>query len=106
MTVLDLDKDMSSADDAASEPAEPSAAPPVSQHASGTGDNGRILRFYRSERLLHWAIAVPFLVCFATALILVVFYNPEPQRPYRALFLLDAPGVRTLPHGSPLAGGV
>ncbi len=29
---------------------------------------------------------MPFLVCFATALILVVFYNPEPHRPYRVLF--------------------
>jgi formate dehydrogenase subunit gamma len=46
----------------------------------------KILRFYRSERLLHWAIAGPFLTCFATAMILVVFYNPSPLRPYRALF--------------------
>jgi formate dehydrogenase subunit gamma len=86
MTVLDLDKDMTSADAAALETAEPDAAPEIRQEAAGTGDNGKILRFYRSERLLHWAIAVPFLVCYTTAMILVVFYNPEPHRPYRLLF--------------------
>lgn len=46
----------------------------------------RILRFRRSERHVHWAIAVPFVVCYSTALLLVIFYNPHPLRPYRALF--------------------
>ena len=46
----------------------------------------KILRFHRSERLLHWAIAIPFIVCYTTALILVLVYNPAPQRPFRALF--------------------
>ncbi len=45
-----------------------------------------ILRFLRSERLLHWSIAVPFMVCFVTALVLVIVYNPHPQRPLRLLF--------------------
>jgi formate dehydrogenase gamma subunit len=45
-----------------------------------------ILRFKTSERQLHWAIAVPFMVCYATALVLVSVYNPDPTRPYRALF--------------------
>jgi formate dehydrogenase subunit gamma len=71
MATLDLDKDK---------------PPAVCGKPAETSDNGKILRFYRSERLLHWAIAVPFLVCYATALILVVFYNPEPHRPYRVLF--------------------
>lgn len=44
-----------------------------------------ILRFERSERLLHWAIAVPFMICFGTALVLVVFYNPHPLRPFRSI---------------------
>jgi formate dehydrogenase subunit gamma len=48
----------------------------------------RILRFRLSERLLHWAIAVPFLICFSTALVLVFYYNPLPTRPYRALVSL------------------
>ena len=47
---------------------------------------GKVLRFRESERLMHWAIAVPFLVCFGTALILVFVYNPAPNRPLRALF--------------------
>jgi formate dehydrogenase subunit gamma len=45
-----------------------------------------VLRFEVAERHLHWAIAVPFKVCYLTALILVVVYNPEPHRPLRALF--------------------
>jgi formate dehydrogenase gamma subunit len=32
---------------------------------------------------MHWAVAVPFLICYATALTLVVVYNPDPSRPYR-----------------------
>ena len=46
----------------------------------------RVLRFRRSERLLHWAIAVPFMISIASAVVLVLFYNPAPQRPLRALF--------------------
>jgi formate dehydrogenase subunit gamma len=46
----------------------------------------KILRFRKSERSLHWALAIPFLVCLVTALILVIYYNPDPQRPYRAFF--------------------
>lgn len=45
-----------------------------------------ILRFRASERQLHWCIAVPFMVCYATALVLIGIYNPDPTRPYRALF--------------------
>jgi formate dehydrogenase subunit gamma len=35
---------------------------------------------------MHWAVAVPFMVCYATAIVLVGVYNPDPARPYRALF--------------------
>jgi formate dehydrogenase subunit gamma len=45
-----------------------------------------ILRFRASERWVHWSIAIPFMICFTTALILVLGYNPDPSRPYRALF--------------------
>lgn len=45
-----------------------------------------ILRFRRSERQLHWSIAVPFMICYATAIVLIGVYNPDPTRPYRALF--------------------
>jgi formate dehydrogenase subunit gamma len=46
----------------------------------------KILRFRKSERHVHWTIAIPFMVCFASALILVFFYNPNPLRPYRDVF--------------------
>lgn len=49
-------------------------------------ESAEILRFRRSERQLHWAIAVPFMVCLTTAAILVFLYNPNPARPYRAIF--------------------
>ncbi len=45
-----------------------------------------VLRFRRSERLLHWAIAAPFTVCYLTAVVLLVVYNPSPRLPYRSLF--------------------
>jgi formate dehydrogenase gamma subunit len=44
-----------------------------------------ILRFRKSERQLHWAIAIPFMASYATAVILVVVYNPNPARPLRDL---------------------
>ncbi|HEX7485511.1 MAG TPA: cytochrome b/b6 domain-containing protein [Vicinamibacterales bacterium] len=44
-----------------------------------------VLRFRASERHLHWAVAIPFTVCYATALILVAVYNPDPTRPFRQM---------------------
>lgn len=46
----------------------------------------KILRFRASERRVHWSIAIPFLACYTTALVLVVVYNPDPLRPYREVF--------------------
>lgn len=46
----------------------------------------KVLRFARSERLLHWSIAGPFLISMATALVLVAVYNTDPSRPYRHIF--------------------
>jgi len=65
------------------------AAPsiPVMQGVATEVEGGRkILRFYESERLLHWAIVIPFLVCYLTAVIMLVVYNPDPTRPYRMFF--------------------
>jgi formate dehydrogenase subunit gamma len=42
-----------------------------------------ILRFRKSERHLHWAVAVPFMVSFLSALILVTVYNAHPDGPWR-----------------------
>jgi formate dehydrogenase subunit gamma len=49
-------------------------------------ESEQILRFRNSERHLHWALAVPFVVCYLTALVLVFVYNPHPVRPYRSVF--------------------
>jgi formate dehydrogenase subunit gamma len=45
-----------------------------------------ILRFRVCERHLHWAIAIPFKICYLTAVTLVLVYNPSPARPYRDVF--------------------
>lgn len=44
-----------------------------------------ILRFRPSERQMHWAVAIPFMMCYATAVVLITVYNAHPQRPYRAI---------------------
>ncbi len=64
-----------------------------SETTDATASNGtdapagpdKILRFKSSERTLHWAIAIPFLICWITALVLVFAYNPMPLRPYRSV---------------------
>jgi formate dehydrogenase subunit gamma len=35
----------------------------------------RILRFHVAEKMLHWAIAIPFMICAATGLILLAFFD-------------------------------
>ena len=45
-----------------------------------------IVRFQACERHLHWAIAIPFKICYLTALILITVYNPAPERPFRDVF--------------------
>jgi formate dehydrogenase subunit gamma len=56
--------------------------------ASERGRQSKILRFAKSERILHWSIAGPFLVSFTTGILLVLVYNPDPSRPFRGLFSL------------------
>ncbi len=34
---------------------------------------------------MHWATAIPFVICYSTALILITVYNPNPARPLRWL---------------------
>jgi formate dehydrogenase subunit gamma len=64
----------------------PQSATTVAEPVTGVGDGSKILRFNKSERMLHWCIAGPFLFSFATAAVLVAVYNPDPSRPYRSLF--------------------
>ena len=53
---------------------------------AGYAASSNILRFRRSERMLHWAISIPFMVCWLSAVILILVYNPDPSRPLRDLF--------------------
>lgn len=45
-----------------------------------------MLRLLKADRWIHWSIALPCIVCYVTALILVIIYNPEPSRPFRDIF--------------------
>jgi len=65
--------------------AAPHGTTPADAAADPTGGGRHILRFHRSERHIHWAIAIPFLVCWTTAVVLVLVYNPAPERPLRSL---------------------
>lgn len=68
----------------ASSPQAPVAAPAV--EASSEQSPKRIRRFQRPEILLHWAIALPFMVCYLSSAILLVAYTQAPDRAYRPLF--------------------
>ncbi len=43
----------------------------------------QILRFARGEMALHWSIAIPFLVCFATGVSMKLFYNLHSDSLFR-----------------------
>jgi formate dehydrogenase subunit gamma len=58
----------------------------VAERAVRAHANSKVMRFAKSERILHWAIAGPFLASYITALILVLVYNPDRTRPLRLLF--------------------
>lgn len=46
----------------------------------------RILRFHVSERMLHWAVAVPFLLCAVSGLTLLFGYNLRSDGISRQVF--------------------
>jgi formate dehydrogenase subunit gamma len=57
-------------------PARAQAAPaPVAKENAEELFSKEIPRFRRSERALHWAIAIPFLVCLASGAAVKLFYN-------------------------------
>ena len=43
----------------------------------------QILRFARGEMMLHWSIAVPFLICFVTGVTMKIFYNLHSDSLFR-----------------------
>ncbi len=59
---------------------------PAARKVSGTAAGPKVLRFAKSERIVHWSIAGPFLVSFATGMTLALVYNPDPSRPWRGVF--------------------
>lgn len=53
---------------------------PVSPEEATALFSKEILRFRRSEREIHWSIAIPFLVCLATGILAKLFFNQlHPQ---------------------------
>jgi formate dehydrogenase subunit gamma len=44
----------------------------------------RVLRFLRSERFLHWALAVPFVLLYASALAMLLLWSEPQPRHIRA----------------------
>jgi hypothetical protein len=52
------------------------SAQPAPARALHARPADEIMRFHKSERLLHWSIAIPFMICYATAVILIALYNP------------------------------
>ncbi len=45
----------------------------------------QILRFARGEMMLHWSIAIPFMICFVTGVTLKLFYNLHSDSLFRAV---------------------
>ncbi|MBI5835991.1 MAG: cytochrome b/b6 domain-containing protein [Candidatus Eisenbacteria bacterium] len=52
-----------------------------------------ILRFLTAERLLHWALAIPFVLLYATALGMAVLYAEPSPRHFKNAFALLHRGV-------------
>jgi formate dehydrogenase gamma subunit len=65
----------------------PSDGDPSSSHQflqfPRTDQFRQILRFARGEMMLHWAIAVPFMICFLTGAAMKVFYNLHSESLFR-----------------------
>ncbi len=66
--------------------ASPAEAKIETVRAEVTTHSRQILRFHKSERALHWAIAAPFMVCYTTALILMFGFNLHSQGIARDIF--------------------
>lgn len=51
----------------------------------GSGLPSKVHRFVTSERFLHWALAIPFIVLYASALLMLLFWGEPQPRHVRAL---------------------
>jgi len=60
--------------------------PPAGSTLVGRGQSPKILRFLQSERFLHWALAVPFVLLYATALMMVILWSEPQPRHVRTAF--------------------
>ena len=60
--------------------------PPAGSTLVGRGQSPKILRFVQSERFLHWALAVPFVLLYATALMMVILWSEPQPRHVRTAF--------------------
>jgi formate dehydrogenase gamma subunit len=61
------------------------AAGEAAEGAAASARSRQILRFRKSERVLHWSIAIPFMVCYASALVLLICFNLRSQEPARVV---------------------
>lgn len=69
---------------------------PDPQAAAGLAEtlpSPSILRFLAGERMLHWALAIPFVLLYATALGMVVTYGEATPRPFHHAFALIHRGL-------------
>jgi formate dehydrogenase subunit gamma len=68
-------------------PEQPADASPRKSSGEAPAPS-QILRFQAGERLLHWALAAPFVLLYTTAALLMVFYGEPHPRPFREAFAL------------------
>jgi len=66
--------------------AKPAESPAPHSSAAAHAQSDLILRFQKSERLLHWSIAIPFMVCYVSAAVLMFFFNLHDEGIWRGIF--------------------
>jgi formate dehydrogenase subunit gamma len=59
---------------------------PASSPSGEPGQPATIQRFVASERFVHWALAIPILVLYATAGMMVLYWGEPSPRPVRTMF--------------------
>ena len=64
-----------SADAARGRESVPARPAPINREAAAAMFSREIPRFRRSERELHWSIAIPFMVCLASGIVIKLFFN-------------------------------